>query len=291
MEQCKAILHIFNVDHGACALLSIRDWFSTKIYHVLIDCGHSTDLNGRRWTPGAELSAINIRYVDMLICTNYDEDHASGVPSLIEHDIHVGCILGNPSVPAAVIEHLKSKDGMGAGIQILVQSLAERAANGKAQVPPNIPGLELMWAWNPWPHFDDENNLSLVAHLEIFGFKFLFPGDMEKAGFENLLRNETISSWMPQLDVLMASHHGRESGRYPPMFEDHGCRPQLIIISDCAKKHQSQETANYYYLKAIGIASFRNEGPRSVLTTRTDKYIRFEFNGVHKNHGGTCNVS
>ncbi|WP_218008302.1 hypothetical protein, partial [Herbaspirillum rubrisubalbicans] len=53
-----------------------------------------------------------------------------------------------------------------------------------------------------------------------------------------------------------------------------------IVISDCAKRYQSQETVQYYQSKAKGIYGFRGTaGNRFVLTTRSDGEIRFEFHG------------
>lgn len=272
------LLQLFNVDHGACALLTMPNGTGGS-YRVLIDCGHSADFNGKGpWHPGAHLKGIGANFVDLLICTNYDEDHASGVPSLIDHGINVGCILGNPTVPAEVIEHLKTEDGMGRGIRVIANSLAGRAREGIPQTPPLIPNLRLSWAWNPWSYWDDENNLSLVAHLSICGFNFLFPGDLETGGWTNLLKTSSFAAWMPSVHVLMASHHGRENGKSEELFDVHGCNPGLIVISDCEKRHQSQETVPYYAGKARGITNFRKPGcDRYVLTTRSDGEIIFRF--------------
>lgn len=278
-------LIIFNVDHGACALLSLPAGSPGAFWRVLLDCGHSTDYQGQPWQPGEWLKSRGIDTVDLLICTNYDEDHASGIPSLVEHGVNVNCILGNPTVPPEVIEHLKSEDGMGNGIRIITNSLTGRRQRSEAQNPPVIPGLTLRWFWNPWPHWDTENNLSLVAHLNILGFNFLFPGDMEKDGFSNMLKHNLFASLMSDIHVLVASHHGRENGKCEAMFDIHGCKPHLVVISDCAKKHQSQETVPYYYSKARGITNFRGQGPRYVLTTRNDDFILFEF------ENGKCVVS
>ncbi len=174
---------------------------------------------------------------------------------------------------------------MGNGIRVIVNSLAGRRQRGEPQNPPDIPGVELRWFWNPWPHWDKENNLSLVAHLNILGFKFLFPGDMEKDGFSNMLKHQLFASLMSGIDVLVAAHHGRENGKCEAMFDVHGCKPCLVVISDCAKKHQSQETVPYYYDKARGIVDFRGQGPRYVLTTRSDDFILFRF------ENGRCLVS
>lgn len=269
------LLQIFNVDHGACALLSMPSG-----HHVLIDCGHSTDYEGAPWYPGDHLVLAGISHIDLLICTNYDEDHASGVHSLIRRDISVGCILGNPTVPAEVIAHLKTEDGMGRGIEIIANSLADRRQRGVPQVPPLIPGVELSWFWNPWPHWEDENNLSLVAHLKICGINFLFPGDMEHDGFDNLLTCQPFADLMPHIHVLVAAHHGRENGKCEAMFDRHGCNPYAVVISDCAKKYQTQETTPYYHSKCKGVPNFRKDGNlRRVLTTRTDDAINFQLQG------------
>jgi beta-lactamase superfamily II metal-dependent hydrolase len=277
VEIGDGLLLVFNVDHGACALLSMPTGTPGQASRVLIDCGHSTEYRGQPWYPGAYLRSRGIGHIDLLICTNYDEDHASGAPSLKEHGVSVGCILGNPTVPPEAIEHLKSEDGMGDGIRLIATSLAERRQLGRPQIPPSIPGLGLQWFWNPWPFWDSENDLSLVAHLNIKGINFLFPGDLEKKGCLNMLKLPSFAELMSGLDVLVAAHHGRENGKCESMFDDHGCSPALVVISDCAKQYQSQETVPYYYGKARGITDFRGQGPRYVLTTRRDDYIAFRF--------------
>lgn len=273
----NGLLQFFNVDHGACSLLTLPTTQGNK--HVLIDCGHSFDYKGGPWYPAEHLLSNGIKHLDLLIVTNFDEDHVSGAPNMVDNEISVACILGNPSVPAEAIEYLKSEDGMGDGIRVIVNSLADRRSKGKLQTPPNIPGLDLAWFWNSWPHWDTENNLSLVVHMSIHGFNFLFTGDMERDGFENLLRYRPFANLMSGIDVLVAPHHGRENGKCEKMFDEHGCRPALVVISDCAKQYQSQETVPYYYSKARGIQNFRTKGPRYVLTTRRDDHFYFSFEG------------
>lgn len=284
MDVREGVLQIFDVDHGACALLTMPTGQAGVFRRVLIDCGHSTDYQGSPWRPGNQLRSTGVTHLDLLICTNYDEDHASGAPSLKEQGISVGCILGNPTVSPEAIVELKTEDGMGGGIKLIATSLAERRQAGNVQTPPEIPGVALSYFWNPWPHWDTENNLSLMAHLSIGGVNFLFPGDMEKDGFTNLLKFQPFTSRLPGVHVLVASHHGRENGKCEAMFDYYGCNPELVIISDCAKKHQSQETVPYYYSKAKGIRGFRDDGPRSVLTTRSDGHIWFRW------EGGKCRV-
>lgn len=276
-------LQVFAVDHGQCALLTMPSPGRTQ--RVLIDCGHSVDFQGGPWYPSQHLRSLGINFVDMLICTNFDEDHMSGFPNLDSQGITVGCILGNPTVTPRIIAKLKNEDGMGRGIQALVDTLAARQQIGWAQVPPTISGMALTWSWNPYPRFEDENNLSLIATLNIRGFRFMFPGDMERAGFDHLLSTcPSFRQTVGNVDVLIASHHGRQNGICPDMFEVYGCRPKLVVISDDYKQYNSQETTNYYGSKTSGITGFRGQGLRKVLTTRRDGEIRFSF------QNGNCTV-
>ena len=87
-------LQIFDVDHGQCALLTMPAVGRTA-YRVLIDCGHATNFMGGPWYPGAHLQGLGVDYVDMLVCTNFDEDHMSGYPDLVRRGISIGCILAD----------------------------------------------------------------------------------------------------------------------------------------------------------------------------------------------------
>jgi len=278
-------LEIFDVDHGACALLTLWPAHGGAAQRVMIDCGHSIR-DGQKWSPGAYLRRVGVTYLDILIITNFDEDHASGAPDLLRNQIGVGCLMGNPTVPADVIEFLKTEDGIGPGIKLIATSLGERKARGYQDPWPSLPGVRAHWFCNTYPGFEDENNLSLVLFLEVHGVTFMFPGDMEKAGFQNLLRlRPDFSEWLRRVHVLEASHHGRRNGICEEMFDDHGCRPELVIISDDYKQYDTQETAQYYRSKAKGIDFFRGEGRRWVLTTRSDGHLLFTFDG------GRCTVT
>jgi hypothetical protein len=77
------------------------------------------------------------------------------------------------------------------------------------------------------------------------------------------------------VDFLMASHHGRENGKYEPLFTEFGCNPHLVIISDKQYEHETQETVQFYAKHAKGLSV--NGRDRYVLTTRNDGCIRFDF--------------
>lgn len=277
----RGLLQIFDVEHGACALFTSEN-SGNGHKRLLIDCGHNAST---QWYPGLHLQQLQVNTLDELAITNYDEDHVSGYPDLLQRGIHVDWMIRNMSVAPHVIHHLKNEDGMGKGIERLVNSLSSFGSPGVA-APALHAGVRLETFRNSFPAFDDENNLSLIVCLSIHGFRFMFPGDMECAGFERLLETSTqFRSIVGSIDVLVASHHGRENGICASMFDDWGCRPKIIVISDDYKQYDTQETVSYYSAKCSGIEGFRRPGVRKVLTTRRDGAITFSFSN------GGCIVS
>lgn len=252
---------------------------------VMIDCGHNIRV-GQRWYPGERLAEAGVNHVDLLVITNYDDDHASGFPDLLKHGITFGCLLGNPSVPPETIAHLKTDDGMGPGISAVATALALRRQRDWVEtVPHNIPNVEMAWTWNVYPAFTDENNLSLVFVLAIHGYVFMFPGDLERAGWKFMLeKSEQLRRHVKIVDVLIAAHHGRDNGIYEELFTTYNCKPKLVVISDDYKQYDTQNTTNFYGSKVSGIGPFRNEARRRVLTTRKDGHLSFMFKD------GGCNV-
>src|SRR5581483_5576455 len=103
-------LQIFDVEHGACALLTADNYA-----RLMIDCGHN-GITG--WKPGSYLREQGISQLEMLAITNYDEDHASGAVDLFDN-VFVAWILRNQTVSGSTIRTLKREGGMGPGIERL----------------------------------------------------------------------------------------------------------------------------------------------------------------------------
>lgn len=261
------ILNVFNVEHGACALLTTDDG-----RRMMIDCGHNATTG---WMPGSFLKSIGVQELEGLLVTNYDEDHVSGIRNLFAN-VRVPIIYRNMNVPPATIRHLKTKDGMGPGIEFLVETLERWARTGGSVSSDThgLPGVQLSTYCNTLADFDDENNLSMVAELRLNGVNFLFTGDMETAGWRKLLDRTTIRDPLARNDVFFASHHGRLNGCCDEVFQ--ACKPRFVVISDKAKGFQTQETTDYYRVRSLG-GTFRDQKPRHVLTTRSDGDMTFEI--------------
>ena len=258
------LLEIFNVEHGACSLITTDEG-----RRVMVDCGHNSTSN---WLPGDHLVSQGITSIDLLVVTNYDEDHLSGFCNLVDR-VNVRAIRRNRSVSPAAIRALKVENGIGPGTARLARELdVTYISSGHTE----LGSLSLQAFCNSYPgDFRDENNLSLVTFLSAYGKTLLFPGDIETEGWSRLLEQQAFRTQLARVSVLFASHHGRVSGICEEMFGDRLCRPYYIVISDKHKGFQTQETTNYYRSVSIG-GHFRGE-KRHVLTTRRDGKIEFNI--------------
>jgi hypothetical protein len=192
--------------HGACALIT-----TSNGKRVMIDCGHNAATN---WRPGSALVAAGIHWLDRLYVTNFDEDHVSGYPNLMDN-VRIGALYRNPSVAPSIIRHLKTEDGMGVGIERLVLSMEHVFTGGRPPAIEDYGDTSLSVYWNNYGFlggFTDENNLSLVVFVTCGQHKFIFPGDVEREGWLQLLWNPSFVAELRGVNVFVASHHGRENG-------------------------------------------------------------------------------
>lgn len=259
-------LEIFDVGHGACALLTA----GTR--RVMIDCASSKEFD---FAPGDMLDARGVDFLDLLVITNYDEDHARGLPNLLEN-VKVDRLLVNQKVAPELIDNLKGYEP-GDGIRAAID-MAKRYNDFSSPFTP-IPDV----SWKSYSHaygtFTDENNLSLVFVLKVGGVNFLFPGDMECAGMEALLDAEPqLCEDLSAIHAYVAPHHGRQSGLCDRVFDKHHCRPKLVVISDKGYVHDTQLTVPWYRnkVKAGGGGWTVGGEERHVLTTRDQGTITFE---------------
>jgi beta-lactamase superfamily II metal-dependent hydrolase len=137
-------------------------------------------------------------------------------------------------------------------------------------------GITATTFWNSYPLFTDTNNLSLVVFIRYANVSILFPGDLEKDGWRALLQRPDFREQLSKVDILVASHHGRESGFCPEVF--YYCKPQAIVISDKPIEHETQLTHPDYRAVTtdLGVRVRTTNKMRHVLTTRRDGTIQFD---------------
>lgn len=261
------ILEVFDVEHGACALVT-----TSTGRRFMVDCGHNATTD---WRPGTFLARKGITRLDRLFITNYDEDHVSGYPDLFSN-VAIDVLVRNPSVAPSTIRYLKTADGMGNGIDLLVSSIEGVFTGGAPPAIEDFGDTSFSAYWNSYGAppfgFDDENNLSLVVFMTCGHHKVIFPGDMEKSGWQSLLQNPNFVRELQGVNIFFASHHGRENGYCEDVLN---LCPNIraFVISDKKMGHQTQETVDRYRQYASGFLYRTNI--RRVLTTRRDSSMVF----------------
>jgi beta-lactamase superfamily II metal-dependent hydrolase len=268
-------LRIWDVEHGGCAMLHhTMNGIAGRL--AMIDSGDTHD-----WTPAAFIrNSLGRSHLDYLFITNADQDHMSGLQSLWDTGINVPVMYHNPTFGPAAFEAMKRQSGpLTRDAQRYLQNLSTFTAPIDYPFDTNMGGITMSAFWNPWPHFTSTNDLSLVVFIKYGAFGILFPGDLEGAGWRNHLQQQAFREMLRDVDVLVASHHGRESGYCEDVFEY--CRPQAIVISDKAIVHDTQGMTSTYRNHVIrnhpnGVMVRSSGNQRHVLTTRSDGWIQFE---------------
>jgi beta-lactamase superfamily II metal-dependent hydrolase len=263
-------IQIFDVAHGFCAYV-IADNGNT----MLIDCGYNAETG---FYPSNYLRG-KCKGIQSLFVLNYDEDHLGGLPSL-RQTLPIELLYRNTSTTADQLRAIKRKTcpTLGHGLLSLLDMIG--TYTGTVSTRPEYPDIEFNWFNNNYPSFSDTNNLSLVLFLHCPGFSIVFPGDLERAGWHQLLQRGDFQENLRRTNIFVASHHGRESGYAEEVFDF--CTPGVVIISDESIQYETQK--HCYDDHAKGIVWNQSE-TRKVLTTRNDGMLT-----ITPNSRGSCHI-
>ena len=257
---------IHDVEHGFCAHLQ-HDNGNVMLW----DCGHKSQPEYR---PSAFLPLLGVKQIDRFFVTNFDEDHISDLPNLIR-SIPIRMFHRNISITPQQLRMLKLQGGpLSSAMQSLLVMLEEYNdfSVATALSAPPFPNVCFSTYCCSYPDFTDTNNLSVVTFLNINGTGIVIPGDVEKEAWEKLLENPAVTNHLQDIDIFIASHHGRENGYCRRVFDY--CSPKLVVFSDSQIQYSTQEMTNAYASHASGMLI--DDRLRKVVTTRNDSNIWFE---------------
>ena len=260
-------IDIHDVGHGACAVATCDDG-----YRMMFDCGRTA-----LWRPS---SHYPLGSIDALLLSNLDQDHLADLDGVLTH-VQPGIIAANPTVDLNAFLHLKGRpDRMSSGLLSFAR-LLRRSTSGSWLHSVRYAGepeqVDIYRCWNSVLAFpDNSNNLSLLTVVQYGEFKIVFAGDLETAGWRNLLVNPQIRAVLNGVNVLMASHHGRENGQSAEAMAL--MKPNIVVFSDSRGQHESQKTDAWYRSRVPGIRQESLFGAkqqrRRVFTTRRDGNLR-----------------
>ncbi len=210
-------IDIFDVGHGACSVITCSDG-----RRLMIDCGSKKA--PPYWWPSIQFYGETF---GGLILTNLDEDHVSNFESTLKN-VQFSSVCINDTINATALGSLK-RDGMGPGVQTVHKYLQSPS---RLNAPLDLPEISVSMFRFPYGVFDDTNNLSLITFVRYGSFCILFPGDLEDEGWRRALFNEQFCGLLGHVNLFVTSHHGRESGCCPKLFENGLCNPDAFIVSD-----------------------------------------------------------
>ncbi len=255
---------IFDVGHGHCTLIQTRDG-----KNILFDIGYHSETP---FQPADYLKQIGVETIDQLFITNYDEDHIDGLPRLVElyGNTPVKVLSRNRSISPEALRQLKIEQSgsISASMHALL-GIMEAYCIPSAGPHPAAANVSCSKFQNNYSaEFKTTNDLSLVTILRYGNFGILFGGDLEKRGWEELLKQEEFRRALAGVNIFVASHHGRENGYHEDVFRC--CAPDIIVISDSEIIHGTQEHQLYRrHPKGVSVGG----EIRHVLSTRNDGHV------------------
>jgi beta-lactamase superfamily II metal-dependent hydrolase len=269
------ILRVWDVEHGACAML--HHLFNGQTGRLaMIDSGCTDD-----WRPSTYIrQQLKRSTLDYLFITNADQDHMSDLKGLDEAGVRVPVLIRNPTYSGQQMAAIKALGG-----PLSRDATWYVNACGNYNQPVTEPfnaymgGITATWFFNPYPQFVKTNDLSLVVFIQYAGFKILFPGDLEVAGWRALLADSSFKAELATTNILVASHHGRQNGYCEDVFNYFS--PDAVVISDKPIVHDTQRTVPDYrrVVRDDGVIVRTTMKRRHVLTTRRDGSITFTVDG------------
>ncbi len=268
----------WDVQHGHATYVK-----SPNKRHVVIDLGIG-DYSGKdsAFSPLRHLKyKYGVQQLDYVIVTHPHLDH---IDDILNFDLLSPKVFGRPKqiTNQEVMEGLRDQDKPKFEKYCEINDRYNNPIAGGTDdpdIPANFGAMKISsFVSTGCPH-TNFNNHSIVAVIEYADMKVVIPGDNESCSFEELMKDETFKAAVKNADILLAPHHGRESG-YNNDFVNL-VNPRLTVVSDgrfcdtSANNRYSQKSRGWTVHKANGTSSVRK-----CLTTNSDGevFIKFGYN-------------
>ena len=279
---------IWKVEHGSAAFIKTPNGRT-----IMFDAGNSKNFSPAQHLKNVYKVNSKTNRLDKIIISHPDRDHISDLPNVYEL-LYPKILQRNKNIPKEVIypsgtsklqEPLKTYKSMDEEYNQPVTGF------NKGTPITNwgnvfVKGFTCKKSYLPdCPDNNLKNNMSLVSYVRYGNTEIIFPGDLEPYGWWSLLNNTDFSDYAgkSKYRILIAPHHGRESGIC--YYEDNErciysvfldiIDPHLIIMSD--KWGNETTVPELYKPHTIGYSVYiknnKNFQTKEVLTTKTNDFI------------------
>lgn len=233
----------WDVQHGHATYVK-----SPNDRHVVVDLGTGSFRNGESFSPLAHLyHHYGVRQIDYGIVTHPHLDHIDDIENFDAMNPKAFCRPKH--IPdEKVLEGIREKDRHKFEKYVDMnrrynQPILDNDPDNPRN-PDNYGGLVI----NKYkPHYCSLSNLNNHSVVTVFQYaesKVIVPGDNESCSWEELLNQSDFRKVIKDADVLLAPHHGRESGWHDEAMNL--INPSITVISD---NRREETTAQPKYSK------------------------------------------
>lgn len=267
---------VYNVERGNAIWVSLPDG-----KNLMFDIGRRDD-----FSPLLDIWGRGVRYLDGLIITHPHTDHFNDITTLNRLFISSGGIgvFLRPAHISSKDIYSQNRDANLVSEYIQLASPFRDLIGNNGYVTWDVGGAHLDIFRPHECATSNLNNHSLVTFISFNGIKVLLPGDCEKAGWNELLESANFLTVTHGTKILVAPHHGLESGYSSVLMSE--IDPDICVISE--GQVTDTDVCSYYSSKCIGhqvsIKGSREE-IRRTITTRSDGNVYIRICGNPYNQG------
>lgn len=230
---------LWDVQHGHATYVK-----SPNDRHIVVDLGTGSFRNGESFSPLEYLDHhYGVQQIDYGVVTHPDLDHIDDIEKFDAMNPKVFCRPKH--IPdGKVLEDIREKDRhkfekyVDMNRKYNQPILDECSDNPKN--PNNYGGLEMDTYISKSCPLDNFNDHSVVTVFQYAGVKVVVPGDNGACSWEELLNQSGFRNAVKDADVLLAPHHGRESGWHDEAMD--AINPGITVISDARRTETSAQS-------------------------------------------------
>ena len=265
----------WDVQHGHATYIK-----SPNNRHIVIDLG-TGDYSGKNleFSPLKHLKyKYGVTQLDYVIITHPHLDHIDDVLNFDLLSPKVFCRprqLTNDEVMKGVRDQDKEKFKKYCQLNDHYVTNIDGGPNDP-KIPANYGNMKISIFHSTSCTHDNFNNHSILTVIEFADMKVVVPGDNEKCSYEELLKSDTFKSSIKNSDILLAPHHGRDTGFNVDFINL--VNPRLTVVSDgrfcdtSANGRYSQKSRGWIVYKSDGSST-----ERKCLTTNSDGEVNANF--------------
>lgn len=279
----------WNVQHGNATYIN-----SPNNKHIVVDLGTGSYSDSNyEFSPLSHLKYnYGVNQLDLLVITHPHRDH---IDDILNIDLVSPRVFARPKhIPHSEILSGVSQNDLAKFQKYIALddyycgTFSENDPQDPS-IPANFGGLEILSFGAITCPTTNFNNQSFIRVFRYASLKVVIPGDNEACSFNELMQSGYFCNTIENADILLAPHHGRDSGFHNDFVTK--VNPRIVIISDGAATGTS--VTSKYVAKSRGWTVHKRSGgqeERKCLSTRSDGVIKVDI-GYENNNNNYLSIT